>query len=842
MLFLKTWRDRGRKVLKKQNNRTRQIVKGNPIKKRRKGSNNNDLRYFNDNEKKFIQFWKDYKFLSLLFDEISNPETIQEILKGNYDEIEKDLTERFCDSSDFLQSIVTRDDRPVKLDRMPFYKEVNDSSRLKIPEISLIPSNEIEYICLDKASQSAINYTRNSRGTRLANPDLLITFENMGERFGALRYRHYDRVQALNVIGKSIMSPDVGNLSDILGGLNLDKKYYPGDFDKDNENLVKYLEFKNLFYVYGVLHRREEFLNDLESKLEFAKDFKGTSEVQKEIVKYELGQVENQNFIVYESRKSILEDIFKCDAIQEKFQTFQQSIEVNNKLESKDPESQNTNHAKLKFLDLLEKEMKQVLKINRAANTKRSKSSLNSDAKQKTKNNVARSSRVNQYNMDAFNYVSDHSNLTHQNLYHLIRESFIASGIGGGEYDRMNREGTINISVINDQNESLDCELRDAILKFIGRGGNKASIALCRGVMGQSGQIEGNTHWTALHLRKVSNEDGSISIQPLHADSIGSEVPDAVNRVLKKIQNMSLNDLNADLQNSHLYQRAIHNLTNINFKPCKNINVAQQEDGYSCGYHAVFNMTAMHNRVSVDNLLQDSKQNDVVTELEILQNSTTVNVNDFIANGRRNLQAVFNGEVDSRRDRGAGYNPKTGNDLSLSEDLRSDLDIAKASTESILTGNETHIEKLEKLMKIENYIRSGGEDPVINVLSHLGMEKLYGKIMADFVENSQFELSKAKINLDTDNEKLLSMLLEPKHTQDPRLILSSMKQLSQNIQSLHSNKLSNDDKKEGVTSASNKLYEFASKRPKTVIVGAVATAVALGVGAKIAHKKGCTIL
>lgn len=684
--------------------------------------------YFSMEERRIIQFWKDYKFISLLFDEISNPKTIQATSNDNYDEIGNDLTGKFCDPSDFLQFIVTRDDSPVKLHRMPLYKEVTDSHKLETSEISLIPSNEIEYVCLDKASQSAINYARNSRETKLANPDLLIHFENMGEKFDTLRDRHYDRAQTLNVIGKSIMSPDVGNLSDILGGLNLDKKYYPDDFDKDNENLVKYLEFKNLFYIYGVLYRREEFLSNLESKLEFAKDFKETSEVQKEIIKYELGQVENQNFIVYESRKSILEDIFKCDAIQEKFQTFQQSIEVDNKLESKDPESQNTNHAKLKFLDLLEKEMKQILKINRATNTKRSKSSLNSDAKQKTKNNVARSSRANQYNMDAFNYVSNHSNLTHQNVYHLIRESFIASGIGGGEYDRMNREGTINISVINDQNESLDCELRDAILKFIGRGGNKASIALCRGVIGQSGQIEGNTHWTALHLRKVANEDGSISIQPLHADSMGSDVPDAVNRVLNNIQNMSLDDLNADLQNSLLYQRAIHNLTNISFKPCKNINVARQEDGYSCGYHSVFNMAAMHNRVNIDNILQDSKQNDVVNELRILQNSTTVNVNDFIANGRRNLQEVFNGQVNNRRNQNKGFDSKNNNSSYLNEDLRKDLGFAMALTESILISEETHTEKLEKLINIENYIRNGGENSIINVLSNLNIRKLYNSM------------------------------------------------------------------------------------------------------------------
>ncbi len=240
--------------------------------------------------------------------------------------------------------------------------------------------------------------------------------------------------------------------------------------------------------------------------------------------------------------------------------------------------------------------------------------------------------------LDIFNYVGESANLSHQNVLHLINEAFESSGLDDSQ---------TAVTVIS-EDKSLDYCLRDEILKFIGKepAQDRISIALCRGHLNEaSGQIEGNTHWTALHLRRIENEDGTISIKPYYMDSMGGDTPKAVTRVLDSIKETTLEDLGADLSANVTYQSAIERLDDTDFSKCQILKrPTKQADGYSCGYHAVFNMIRMHNLNRVANATGYS----VTYEDHITQDEEEVAIEQFISSSKVNLQNHFNSAIGGR--------------------------------------------------------------------------------------------------------------------------------------------------------------------------------------------------
>lgn len=311
--------------------------------------------------------------------------------------------------------------------------------------------------------------------------------------------------------------------------------------------------------------------------------------------------------------------------------------------------------------------------------------------------------------LDIFNYVGESSNLSHQNLLYLINQAFKSSALDASQ---------TAVAVIS-EDDSLDHCLRDEILKFIGKEPvqDKISIALCRGHLnGQSGQIEGNTHWTALHLRRIENEDGTILIKTYHMDSMGGGTPRAVKRVLESIKKTALEDLGDDLSASATYQLAIERLDNANFSQCKILErPTKQTDGYSCGYHAVFNMIRMHNLKRVANATGHS----VTYEYYITQDKKKVAIDQFISDNKANLQNHFNSAIDGRLRKHAKFS--------------ADMDLNRALSESILISDDDDLDKLKKIIQLEKEIKKSEKEPA-TVLSSLNFEKFYKKLLSQSVE------------------------------------------------------------------------------------------------------------
>lgn len=356
--------------------------------------------------------------------------------------------------------------------------------------------------------------------------------------------------------------------------------------------------------------------------------------------------------------------------------------------------------------------------------------------------------------LDIFNYVGESSNLTHQNVLYLIEESFELAGIDASQ---------TAVAVIS-EDDSLDHCLRDEILKFIGQDPeqDRISIALCRGHLDEeSQQIEGNTHWTALHLRRVENGDGTVSIRSYYMDSMGKEIPGAVERVLGSIATTTMEDLNEDLAENPIYGRAIERLENTSFNPCKVLGrPTKQTDHYSCGYHAVFNMMRMHNLVR--------GAAGLTYKDEVTQGDEEVAVEKFIADSKVTLQTHFNQAI--------------GNILNAHAKFSVDMDLNRALSESILVSEDGDLDKLKNLLQLEREIKKSEKDPAM-VLSSLNLEKFYKKLLAGCVEKVRYEFLAATEGVASDEEdmkkreQILEKLSSSKTAQNPQDFLEILERI-----------------------------------------------------------------
>jgi hypothetical protein len=369
-----------------------------------------------------------------------------------------------------------------------------------------------------------------------------------------------------------------------------------------------------------------------------------------------------------------------------------------------------------------------------------------------------------QGSLDVFNYVGEETRLSYQNVAWLMSNAFEKSG---KDADFVEHKMFNTIAVIS-EDQSLDTSLRDEILKFIGREPalDRASIALVRGRVNPSKkQIEGDTHWTALHLRRSTSANGQVVIQAFHMDSLGGGVPSAVTRVLTNINKTKLENLTPDLKESEPHKRAIRSLSlgNITFKQPEIKKCNRQKNWYSCGYDTVFNLVRMYD--SNGALNQDIQQDDV-----------TRNVNQFIAERKIDLQKQFNNAVSQ-----AKRSSKIISESNKSSDTITginDLDTAIACVFLIVDSKLSHIEKLKELIKIEQQLRTNQ----VLLLSALKIEESYGKVIGEFSESIRFSFAKklqevVGAKTTTNLELLLQFINAAEIRQNPEKIIPFLEQL-----------------------------------------------------------------
>ena len=220
------------------------------------------------------------------------------------------------------------------------------------------------------------------------------------------------------------------------------------------------------------------------------------------------------------------------------------------------------------------------------------------------------------------------------------------------------------------RNETADAiankDFAKELLKFIGNTNqSKISFALCSAPTvvshGTHQSIEGATHWTALHARKILNTNGTYRVEFFYANSTGaSEIPagirmaiQSLNQAIRNISNFgeaqnfltsnnyieleggTINDTNALIING------LTMLGGVNYElpeRATQIGCALQMDnragfGNTCCENALFNMFAMHYS---DEFIASRTLNTSTNEVH---HDTW---NQFITDGRPTLQEIIN--------------------------------------------------------------------------------------------------------------------------------------------------------------------------------------------------------
>ena len=258
---------------------------------------------------------------------------------------------------------------------------------------------------------------------------------------------------------------------------------------------------------------------------------------------------------------------------------------------------------------------------------------------EKTNTQPAAVSLYSNQELNVYNRVTNNSNLTHENVDSLMRRAFIRSGITQDEYEGLSRNGQVDICVIGDGGSSL-C---DAIVKFIGQNPKKdrASFAICRGYRDDSGRISGNTHWTALHLRRSTDREGKDHIHSYYSDSMSDTIHLEVARFLNSDQ-INQNVSNETRNISEVGKRGLQQLPQIVFEQTKIVRCDIQTDVYSCGYHSVYNLLRMHSAPPAESDIQPQLK---ITQTEDDGTIREEVVQDFIILRREELKQWFNHEM-----------------------------------------------------------------------------------------------------------------------------------------------------------------------------------------------------
>ena len=357
---------------------------------------------------------------------------------------------------------------------------------------------------------------------------------------------------------------------------------------------------------------------------------------------------------------------------------------------------------------------------------------------------------------DKFNYVGDATNLTHANLLSLVHKIICEDD------QNLIAQGNVASFHIDPENKSIDDSLITPIGNFINKlGQDKISIALCPGRLEKIGgaeQITGDTHWTGLHLRRITGDDGVISFKAYYMDSLWDKdnanfnsfykVPRPVIRVLESFKGIG----------------------GVDFEVVK-VKCDRQTDGYSCGYHAVHNLQAMHK-------LQIEGDNIDLTQ--------STNVDQFIKEERVFLKTKFNGDLDTklrdaRTKRGEGEKQGEKSKEEYESEL---LEIAFSDTYN-------NLDKLKKIIQIEDEVNQIKESVNrVTISSFLEFEKYYELFLRNFALNLQHKCSLKK-ELISEDEGVLSKrdifftkLTTDEVTKNPRKFLDILSTIDKNPKSI----------------------------------------------------------
>ncbi len=318
-----------------------------------------------------------------------------------------------------------------------------------------------------------------------------------------------------------------------------------------------------------------------------------------------------------------------------------------------------------------------------------------------------------QNELDLFNIVGRRTMLSHQNLHHLMRESFIQSGMTDELYASLSRNNNLNIAVIpsrpNDQ--SIDESLLGAIMAFYNENilvrqspqRQKCSIALARGYLtrrrfsaGELSEITGCSHWSCLHLRF---NPANKAVEAYHINSSNpqglGQVPESIQRIIAKA-------------NDQIRLAGMQ----ILIQPPREQACIAQTDGFSCGYHAVFNAVNSFN----------TPINQPITP-------PRADFNRFLQASRARLMQEFDNERIFTRARSSitkSKKPPTQTTAAVSSPKKGEDDFDRLLQE---LEQEDSPKKLSTIYQLERTIR--GEKGNIDLLSSFELEKVYNQILVN---------------------------------------------------------------------------------------------------------------
>ncbi len=357
--------------------------------------------------------------------------------------------------------------------------------------------------------------------------------------------------------------------------------------------------------------------------------------------------------------------------------------------------------------------------------------------------------------LDSDNFVGDKTNLTYQNVFSLIH--------------RVIKSGNVNSLAVTaiaqrQGDKEMDNGLRDEVLKFIVGGEDKISIALCKGSIGVLDgrrQISGDTHWTGLHLRKIQEEGVGVTIKAYFLDSTSDLVPDAINRVLSTINDVSL--ASRDLRSWKSIYSTIKNIDNIQAIP---VICHRQTDSHSCGLHAVYNLNAMHEKERIEE------------NVNLKEFLTKTNVDNFINLWREELKAEFNPLIQASvraRTKQRSVKRKEKGEVEVEVEAVNTLFKLDEEVANIFFSNNNNLNKLQSITTIQNKINQivvsdGDKDENSKIF-----QKYYQKILSDFVLDLAFQCQGMPSSQEREN--FFTQLRSEETAKDPRKFLKILEQI-----------------------------------------------------------------
>ncbi len=319
-----------------------------------------------------------------------------------------------------------------------------------------------------------------------------------------------------------------------------------------------------------------------------------------------------------------------------------------------------------------------------------------------------------QNELDLFNIVGRRTMLSHQNLHHLMRNSFMEDGMTDEQYTELSHNNNLNIAVIPSRpsDESIDDSLLGTIMAFYNKNilvrqppeRQKCSIVLARGYLNRRGdlsEITGCSHWSCLHLRL--NAAGN-AIEAYHINSSNPEgrgqVPESIQRIITKA--------NTQIRASGIRASGMQILIQ---QPREQSCIAQN-DGFSCGYHAVFN--AMNSFNTPINQPIAPPRDDF---------------NRFLQTSRARLMQEFDNERIFTRARSSitkSKKPPTQKTAAVSSPKKGEDYFDRLLQE---LEQEDSPKKLSTIYQLEQGIRR--ENRNIDLLSSFELEKVYNQILVN---------------------------------------------------------------------------------------------------------------